>query len=341
LGVRHVIEGSVRRSGDQLRITAQLIEAPTGGHLWAERFDRRIADIFAIQDEIAGAVVDAIEPALAKAERQRVGRKAPENFDTWELYHRGLWHFFKFTITDSRLALEFLHKAASLDPSSAAVQAALGLIYLISGWLFAPGEHTKWHALGLEHGRIAAGLDSLDGMAHAVFGLGLFLSGQHEAAGKETTKAVNLNPTNATVQGLHGCVLGYSGKSESALPHFEQAIRLSPMDTLRWFWVHSSANALYFHGDYHSCAAAGRDVCHMRPDLVYGYRAIVAALGELGRIDEAHQYADLICIKFDSEIREFLTSRWPEWREVDYVAYVASLAKGGLVLRDGALSGVN
>jgi adenylate cyclase len=119
LGVRYVVEGSVRRSADRLRITAQLIEAPTGGHVWAERFDRRIADIFTIQDEIAEAVVNAIEPAMAKAERQRVGRKEPENFDTWEHYHRGLWHFFKFTTPDSRLALEFLHKAAALDPSSA------------------------------------------------------------------------------------------------------------------------------------------------------------------------------------------------------------------------------
>ena len=213
--------------------------------------------------------------------------------------------------------------------------------YLVSGWLFAPQEHPKWRVLGLEHGRIAAGLDPLDAMAHAVFGLGLFLSGEHEAAGEGTAQAVSLNPSNATVQGLHGCVLGYSGHSENALPHFKQAIRLSPMDTLRWFWVHSSANALYFSGDYDSCAAAGRDVRHMRPDLVYGYRAIVAALAELGRIEEAHQYADLIYTRFNSEAREFLTSRWPEWREEDYAAYVASLAKGGLILRGGMLTRIN
>jgi hypothetical protein len=125
------------------------------------------------------------------------------------------------------------------------------------------------------------------------------------------------------------------------LPHLAQAIRLSPFDPVRWVWVHWSASAHYFHGDYESCAAAARDLCHMREDAVFGYRALVVALAELGRIDEAHQCADMIHGRFNSEMRAFLTTRWPEWREVDYDAYVASLAKGGLVLCDGVLGRVN
>ncbi len=341
LGVRYVLEGSVRRSADRLRITAQLIEAPTGANVWAERFDRELADIFAVQDEITEAVVSAIEPAMADAERQRVGRKAPEALGIWELYHRGLWHFFKYTPEDNRLALEFLHKAAALDPGSAAVHAALGLYYLVGGWLFAPQERAKSDAPGLEHGRVAADLDPQDATAHAVFGLGLLMAGQHDAAVKEATQAVHLNPSNATAQALHGAILAYSGRSEDALPHFAQAMRLSPFDPLRWVWVHFSAIALYFYGDYEACAAAGRDICRMRPDVVFGYRALVVALAELGRLDAARRYADVIHTRFNREMRAFLSSRWPEWREADYAAYVASLAKGGLVLRDGVLTRVN
>jgi adenylate cyclase len=340
LGVRYVLEGSVRRSTDRLRISAQLIEAATGANVWAERFDRELADIFAVQDEITEAVVSAIEPAMADAERQRVGRKAPETLGIWELYHRGLWHFFKYTPEDNRLALEFLHKAAALDPGSAAVQAALGLNHLVGGWLFAPQQRAKSDVPGLEHGRIAAGLDPQDATAHAVFGLGLLMAGQPDAAVKEGTQAVALNPSNATAQALHGAILAYAGRSEDSLPHFAQAIRLSPFDPLRWVWVHFSASALYFHGDYEACAATGRDVCRMRPDVVFGYRAVVVALAELGRLDEARQYADVIHTRFNREMRAFLSSRWPEWRETDYAAYVASLAKGGLVLRDGVLTRV-
>ena len=95
LGVRYVLEGSVRKSGNRMRITAQLIEAATGAHVWAERYDRDLADIFAVQDEITGSVVNAIEPAMAQAEQQRVSVKPPDSLDAWEAYHRGLWHFLK------------------------------------------------------------------------------------------------------------------------------------------------------------------------------------------------------------------------------------------------------
>jgi TolB-like protein len=193
LGVRYVLEGSVRRSGDRLRITAQLIEAATGAHIWAERFDRGLADLFSVQDEITEAVVSAVEPTIADAERQRVGRKALESLDIWELYHRGLWHIFKYTPTDHRLALELLNKAVALDRGSVAVHAALGLTYLLGGRLFAPRDRAIWLTSGLEHARIAASLGPSDAMAHAIYGFGLRVSGDHKAAIDETMRAVALS----------------------------------------------------------------------------------------------------------------------------------------------------
>ena len=119
LGVRYAMEGSVRRAGNRLRVTAQLIDATSGGHVWAERYDRDVSDIFAVQDEIATRVAGVIEPALADAEQRRVLRKPPERLDAWEAYQRGLWHFYKYASEENQTALTFFRRAIVLDPNFA------------------------------------------------------------------------------------------------------------------------------------------------------------------------------------------------------------------------------
>src|SRR5215472_2251789 len=116
LGVRYVLEGSLRKSGNRIRVTAQLVEAETGKHVWAERYDRDLADIFAVQDEIAEAVTIAIAPAIAQAEQQRAMRKPPDSLDAWAAYQRGLWHLSKSTPEDNSLAQKFFQQAMDLDP---------------------------------------------------------------------------------------------------------------------------------------------------------------------------------------------------------------------------------
>ncbi|MEA2745831.1 MAG: hypothetical protein QOG25_4202, partial [Acetobacteraceae bacterium] len=337
LGVRYVLEGSVRRFKERLRVNAQLIDAETGNHVWAERFDREIMDVFAIQDEITGSVVTAIEPAMAAFERERVARKQPENLDTWELYQRGLWHLYKFGARDNPIAIEFLLKAAASDPSFADPHTALSLAYYFQVWLFAPQDRT-WLTQSLEHGRTATGLDPLDGAAHAAYGLSLLALGEHAAAVKETTLAVTLNPNSAMAHGMHITVLAFSGRPREALLHSQQAMRLSPLDPLRWAWNHWSGMAHYFDGNYEACEAAARDVCRMRPDVSNGYRLLVVALAELGRIDEAHHYANILLARFSDTMLSLLSQRWPELSEAAYAAYVASFVKGGIALRDGTLT---
>jgi adenylate cyclase len=119
LGVRYAMEGSVRRAGNRLRVTAQLIDAASGVHVWAERYDRDVSDVFAVQDEIATRVAGVIEPALADAEQRRALRKLPERLDAWEAYQRGLWHFYKYAPEENKTALTFLRKAIALDPNFA------------------------------------------------------------------------------------------------------------------------------------------------------------------------------------------------------------------------------
>ena len=117
LGVRYVLEGSLRKSGNRIRVTAQLVEAETGKHVWAERYDRDLADIFALQDEIAEAVTIAIAPAIADAEQHRAMRKPPGNLDAWAAYQRGLWHLSKYTVDDNSLAEKYFRQAIDLDPT--------------------------------------------------------------------------------------------------------------------------------------------------------------------------------------------------------------------------------
>src|SRR5229473_1411642 len=119
LGVRYVLEGSVRKAGTRIRVTAQLVEAETGNHVWAERYDRDLADIFAVQDEITEAVTVAIAPAIADAELQRAMRKPPGSLDAWGAYQRGLWHLSKFSADDTALAQKFFRQAMALDPTFA------------------------------------------------------------------------------------------------------------------------------------------------------------------------------------------------------------------------------
>ena len=135
-GVRYVIEGSVRRAGNRVRITAQLIDAAEDNHIWARRYDRDLEDIFAVQDEVTFAIVTAIEPQLAVSERKRALRKPPESLDAWESYQRGLWHTFQYKPEDRDTTLGFFHRAVELDPTFASAYAGLGYalyVYIILG----------------------------------------------------------------------------------------------------------------------------------------------------------------------------------------------------------------
>jgi adenylate cyclase len=138
LGVRYVLEGSVRKGGERIRITAQLIDAATGNHVWAERFDRDPSNIFALQDEITETLIAAIEPELAKAEQQRAIEKSPENLDAWSWFQRGLWHHYKGTKDDNAKAREQICKAIELDPEFSRALAALAHVYILgcSVWIF-------------------------------------------------------------------------------------------------------------------------------------------------------------------------------------------------------------
>jgi len=211
LGVRYVLEGSVRKGGNRLRITAQLIDAQTGAHLWAERYDRDLSDIFAVQDEITASVAGIIEPALAEAEQQRVLRKAPERLDAWEAYQRGLWHFHKYGAEDNKTAQTFFRQAIALDPNFAPGHYGYSLALFWDFWLYSTRSVADAQGPALEEARLAVSLDDKDAMAHAVLAIMTMAGGEWEAALSEARTAFELNPNSAFVIAILGRELKDNG----------------------------------------------------------------------------------------------------------------------------------
>jgi TolB-like protein len=217
LGVGYVVEGSVRKDGDQVRITAQLNDVVTGSHIWAERYDRNLADVFAVQDEITQAVVAAIEPQLYAAENFRAQRKAPDNLDAWDLVMRALSHYWRVTRQDNLAAQAFLEKAISFDPSYGQ---ALGL--LAASHTF--GAHMGWESMEkavpiAERAALAAiHSDSEDPWAHYALGSVYLFNRRFVDCIAEFELALRLNPNFSPARGYYGAHAIPSRRSIAALP---------------------------------------------------------------------------------------------------------------------------
>jgi adenylate cyclase len=287
--VRYVVEGSVRRAGKRLRITAQLIDAVSDAHLWAERYDRDLEDIFAVQDEVTRAIVSAIEPHLASTERARAHRKPPENLGAWECYQRGLWHVYRHTAGDSAKGQELFRRAIELEPGFAAPHAALGfsLYYEVVGGLVSdPGDRLS---RALEAARAAIAADEWDAFGHEVLGRILLLHGEHDAsiAAHETSLALNPNYANAHY-GL-GFALCFSGRAEEAVRELDEAQRLSPHDPLLWAFMTIKSFALTLLHRYDEALVWAKRAQQWPNVTAWAYFIAVVPLAHLGRVEEARE----------------------------------------------------
>ena len=289
LGVRYVVEGSVRRAGKRLRITAQLIDALNDAHLWAERYDRDLEDIFAVQDEVTQAIVTAIEPHLASTERERARRKPPENLGAWECYQRGLWHTYRHTAEDSAKGQALFRRAIELDPGFAAPHTALGfsLYYEVVGGLVGdPGDRLS-HAL--DEARAAVAADEWDAFGHEVLGRILLLHGEHDAsiAAHETSLALNPNYANAHY-GL-AFALCFTGQPEQAMRELDEAQRLSPHDPLLWAFMTIKSFALMLLRRYDEALVLAKRAQQLPNATVWANVTEVVPLAHLGRVAEARE----------------------------------------------------
>jgi adenylate cyclase len=287
LGVRYVLEGSVRKGGNRVRVTAQLVDAVTGTHLWGDRYDRDLSDIFAVQDEITASVAGVIEPALADAEQQRVLRKPPKSLDAWEAYQRGVWHFNKYAPEENQTALGFFRQAIGLDPNFAPGHYGYALADLWSIWNFSDRPFSEVQGTPRDEARIAVSLDDKDAMAHAVLAHIWMWNSEWEAAISEARAALTLNPNSAFVIGTLGCVLGFGGYRDEGLDRLRQAMRASPHDPLTWLWTTWRASIQFYSRQFDAALETGSQLARLRPEYgpVHGY--IASSLALLGRRDEA------------------------------------------------------
>jgi TolB-like protein/class 3 adenylate cyclase len=285
LGVGYVVEGSVRRGGDRVRITAQLNDATTGSHLWAERYDRQLADVFAVQDEITEAVVAAIEPQLYAAENFRASRKPPDSMDAWELLIRGLSHFWRVTREDNVVAQALLEKAVTIDPNYGRARGVLATSHCFCihmGW-----EDGATVAPIAEQAALAAiSADTEDPWAHLALGLVHLYARRFEDSLAAYETALRLNPSFSIAHGYYGLTLSYCGRWEEAALAAQRALRLSPSDPFSASYHGVAAYAQFVGRNYEEAMRLARQGIQ-RADLVGAHRVLTAAAGMAGRRDVA------------------------------------------------------
>lgn len=286
LGVRYVLEGSVRKAGNRVRVTAQLIEAATGTHLWSERYDRDLADTFGVQDEITESVVGAIEPELLQVERQRAAHKSPENLDAWDHYLRGMWRFHQFSLEDSALAEKLMRRAIEVDPAFA--QGHMGMARILNnrvlfGWSEDANADLR---AALAEARRAVELDDKDPYAHYILAWPSLLLRQHEDAVAASQRAIDLTPNFALAYYMLGVARVFLGRFEAAADPFQRASRLSPHEPLTFYFANHLALAEYHQGRYEEAVKIARMGTGMRPTHML-YRTLAACYGQLGRAGEA------------------------------------------------------
>jgi TolB-like protein/Tfp pilus assembly protein PilF len=288
LGVRYVVEGSVRRVADRLRVTVQLIETETGRHIWADRYDRHTEDIFAVQDEITDTISAVLEPEISNAERERARRKAPEHLGAWELYQRAMWHLLRRNRANLADARVLLREAVAIDPNFATAHAAIALS---CNWLIAHGiaeNADETRAEQLRQATVAVNLDARDPLAHCAMGLALTEIGEHDKAVAALSTATSLNPNSSFGQWCFGYALNRADRYAEALDRFDLALRLSPRDPAAWSFLALRAAALYQLGDYAAAAASAREATRAQVvDLVWPHVHLAASLGRLDRQDKA------------------------------------------------------
>ena len=330
LGVHYVLEGSVRKAGNRVRITAQLIDARTGHHIWADRYDRDVAHIFAVQDEITRNIIGSIAPGIMSAEIQRAQRKAVAQLDTWDRIMRAHWHIRRFTKEDTAAARQLLAEAIELDPNNAMVFGDLAFanhFEAVFGWSDAP---TASHAKLGEAARRAVAVDDHDASAHTALAIYELFSGRHEDAVRRLKRAIDLDPNLAFARGYLGVTYAFGGDCDAAMPHLEEAISLSPRDPLLVIWHIAMGWASFTAERYEEAAEFTKQAIEDNPDFTDNYSVLAACLGLVGMQDAAHVALDELQRRMPNLTAGDERLNRPFKRAVDRERFLEGLRKAGL-----------
>jgi len=326
LGVRYVLEGSVRRGGDRLRITAQLIEAATGNHLWAEKYDGAMEDVFDLQDRITEGVVGAVEPSVRLAEIERARRKRPDSLDAYDLYLQALPHAWIFTEAEVEKAIRLIDKALRIDPGYAA---AHGLAAWCNGhFLSFPGDSRG--AVSVRHAREVLGPDTDDPLALAFAGWALALfERDYDVALDAIKRALAYTPNNPIVLNLGALVRAYAGQFSAAIKDAEASLRLSPFDPMRFMAELAAAYGHFFTEQYEDAAEAAQRSTYINPHFIPAVVLLVASCTRGGQPQAAQTAAErLLSLNPEFRIGEF--ARVGRFATDLNEKYAAALREAGL-----------
>jgi TolB-like protein len=293
LGVRYVLEGSVRKAGNRIRVTAQLVEAATGNHVWAERYDRDLADIFAVQDEITERVVAAIEPELYAAEHVRSQSKPPDSLDAWECVIRALSLIGQGTRDENTEAEALCRRAIAIAPGYGRAHSLLAWALLRrSDW---SGDIKTIVPEASAEARIALRLDERDPWAHLAHGVVLFRMRQQGEAARSFRRALDLNPNFALAHARLANPLLIQGAYQEAVDSAEHALRLSPRDRPVGTYASIAMAQVHFAaGRYPECVTWARSVIEKSPEWLAGHSVLTAALAMAGDLTAAAEARDTL-----------------------------------------------
>ncbi len=330
LGVRYVLEGSVRKSGDRVRLTAQLNDVATGSQIWAERYDRGLADVFAVQDEITDAIVSSIEPQLYAAENFRARRKTPDSMDAWDLVMRALSHFLAGDAAGlfrrrgsagkgDQLSIRTTDGRSACWPRATCSRAHMGWIEMTAAMIVAERS---------AHAAICA--DSEDPWAHHALGHVYLFARKFDDSLAEFELALRLNPNFSLAQGFYGLSLAYSGRWEEAASAAGRALRLSPRDPFSAIYTGVSAYSHFLGGDYDRAMQLAREAVRARNDFVGAYRVLVAAAGMAGHAAIAGAALKELCRTQPNVSLAWIATEMPFKKDEDRAHYLEGFRRAGL-----------
>ena len=295
LGVRYVLEGSVRKAGQRVRVSAQLIEADTGNHIWAERYDRDLVDIFDLQDELTEAISANVNAELASSERELAHNKISTDLDAWDCYQRGMWHLYKLSMEELSEARQLFQLALEQAPEFANPYAALAIVALIEVIFGYSEDMATTLEEGLRNAERANALDDRDSYGHYALGRICTLLGDRDRAILALEKSVELNPSSALAHYGLGFAFYWFGRAEDAVPLFSLAIRLSPHDPMLWSFHYFRASAHFVTDNFDQVIIDLNAAAQAKSDEYLPYLSLASSFGILARIDEARAAYDKAC----------------------------------------------
>ena len=323
LGARYILEGSVRKSGKRVRITAELIDGETGHNLWAQNFDRDLEDIFSVQDEITHRISATVVPEFEQTETKRSVRKPPNNLDAWDYYLRGLSFVHKSTKDGNARAHEMFEKALELEPDYG--PALSGIAYVLNRDLLLDNVESfdKTANECLEAAKRAVDLDESAAISRTGLVRALLWCGQHDAAIQEGTRAIELNPANALAQGWLGAALCFAGREEEGIPRLENAVELAPRDPRNKFFMTHLAVAHLTTDQLERALDSARSAVQGQTDFIEAPAVLASILAHLDKKEEAQTVLTQFGIRSISSVENR-----PFWRRYLYSKPKISVMEG-------------